>query len=121
MKKEKKKEVLAEGSPSHYNAILIEDLKSKMDQVIDGMRMNEERVSREMNEFRSDVKQEFGLVKAAIGKNSDGIKRLDSELKDFKTEVKAMEVRLSDKIDSFGNRLEEHEAKPIEIAHPRHS
>ena len=49
------------------------------------------------------------------------ISGVKGEIKEIRYDMKSMESRLSDKIDSFGNRLEEHEAKPIEIAYPRHS
>jgi len=62
----------------------------------------------EVNEFRSDV----NVLKADVSE-------LKIDVKEIRVEMKDMEVRLSDKIDSLHTRLDEHETKPINLAHPQ--
>ena len=45
-------------------------------------------------------------------------KKTDNLAADLRTEMKSMETRLSDKIDSIHTHIDEHEAKPLDIAHP---
>lgn len=65
-------------------------------------------VKEEVNELRSDV----NVLKADVTE-------LKTDVKEIRVEMKDMEVRLSDKIDSIHTRLDEHEAKPINLAHPQ--
>ena len=120
MKKEKKREVFANGSPAHYNAVIMEGIRSEMQVVVEGMQQTKVELQREIRDFREEVNGRFTIVEAAICKNSADIKELKTEMKSMQTEMKSMEVRLSDKIDASGNRLDEHEAKPMNIAHPTH-
>ena len=60
------------------------------------------------NAIRS-VKEEVELVKKDVG-------NLRMEMN---SKMDSMESRLSDKIDSIHTRMDEHEAKPINLAHPQ--
>lgn len=62
------------------------------------------------------LRKEF---KEGLEANQNAIKSVKEEVNEIRVEMKDMEVRLSDKIDSIHTRLDEHEAKPINLAHPR--
>jgi chromosome segregation ATPase len=132
----------------HYNAVLLEDLKSDMKAVIDGMESTKVTLRREMQEFRSEVNQRFdtiefvvrqhssdindlkadvgvlkadvGVLKADVGVLKTDVSNLNSKIGDLGTRIDSVESNLSEKIDKIGERLDDHETRiaALETARP---
>jgi hypothetical protein len=64
----------------HYNAIMIEELNSKIDIVIDGLEATKRELRGEISAFRTEVNNRFDMVEAAIKCNADGIRELKTIL-----------------------------------------
>ena len=92
------------GTVEHYNAVLIESLKSDMKMFMEGMEARSISVERELKDFRKDVTGRFGMLELAVTNNSQAIKEL-------KSEMGQMEKRLSDKIDRNNSKLDNHEER----------
>lgn len=102
-------------TPSHCNAVLLEDIRSKMELVIEGMNTTRSELKCEIGDFRKEVNQRFEIVESAIKHNSEKIENvrteLKSEIQDVRTELKDVETRLSGKIDKVGARVDNHEKR----------
>ena len=87
----KKKEDL-NGSPEHYNSVLLEDIKSKMELVIEGMYTIKDELSRKIDETKDELKQDIKLNQLAITKTREDMSamecRLKQEISDVRTELK---------------------------------
>ncbi len=119
----------------HYNAILLEDIKSKMELVIEGMQTVETRLTCRMDGMETRLMGEIDMLKLAVTVHSGEIKELRSEVKDIRSEVKdirsevkdikfemqAVETRLSDKIDKWDTRWDDHEDRITALEKPASS
>lgn len=133
----------------HYNAVLLEDIRSKMEQVIEGMEATKDELKKEARHLEQHLTQEIELLKSVVHKHSgtlgipddsyvlvgNRIKESNLQIVELRTEIKdmneglatklvdvkndmnAMETRLSNKMDAIGTRIDDHEAKPVNIAH----
>jgi len=114
----KKKEDL-NGSPEHYNSVLLEDIKSKMELVIEGMYTIKDELSRKIDETKDELKQDIKLNQLAITKTREDMSamecRLKQEISDVRTELKedmhSMENRLTEKIEGNNTRLKDHDKR----------
>ncbi len=95
----------------HYNAILIEGLRSDMKQVIESVDARMGGFERTLMEFRKETKEEFDGVKVILRQHSTEINELRTEMQAMGTEMHAMEGRLSAKIDGHTTRLDDHEGR----------
>ncbi|MBU4484250.1 hypothetical protein KKA47_02385 [bacterium] len=116
----------------HYNAILIESLKSEMKGVIEVVEESEAKSEKRDRELLKEMNQRFGTVEAALTHHTHEIKGLKSEVIGVQTEIKGLtkkvdentkkieentqaiktiDVHLSGKIDKFSNVLENHESR----------
>jgi len=112
----------------NYNAVLLEQLKSQMDLVIEGMHGTKESLTRRMDGFEERVNERFDILEAVVRGHSaelqeirsdmSGVKSeihglksdmggMKSEVHGLKSDMKSMEERLSDKIDRIGVNHEE--------------
>lgn len=64
----------------HYNAIMIEDLHSKIELVIEGLEVLRSEFRREISSFRNEVNGRFDVVEAAIRSHSHEIRNLHSKI-----------------------------------------
>jgi hypothetical protein len=130
------KDLKKEETIQHYNAVLFEDLKSKMELVIEGMETTKDELGREMKGIECRLVKEIELLKSVVHKHSDRfetvgnwyeifsnrIKENNLQIVELRTELKGdidrLEKNLSDKIDTIGARLDDHESKPAAVAHP---
>ena len=114
----KKKEDL-NGSPEHYNSVLLEDIQSKIGLVIEGMYTIKDELKREIKETRDELKQDIKLNQLAITKTREDMSamecRLKQEISDVRTELKedmhSMENRLTEKIEGNNTRLKDHDKR----------
>ena len=97
----------------HYNGILLEDINSKIDLLVEGLQASREETHKEIGEFRKEVNDRFEVLESVVRQNSTDIKtnstdikklisdvrELKIEMKDVHTEIVEVEQRLSDKID----------------------
>lgn len=107
------------GTVEHYNAILLEDIKSKMETVIEGMQATEGRLAAQMNDMKTELKGDIEMLKAVVTTHSGeindlkaGMSGLTAEVSGLKTEVQKLdakidqvEIRLSDKIEATRTEL----------------
>jgi hypothetical protein len=119
----------------HYNAILIEDIKSKMELVIEGMEGTKEVIRKEVKQSEQRVTGEIALLKTVVHRHSGDLEmeatirrglsenikennlqivETNKKIETLQEQIKQMEVRL---IDAINTRIDEHEAKPAAIAH----
>ena len=114
----KKKEDL-NGSPEHYNSVLLENIKLKMELVIEGMYTIKDELSRKIDETKDELKQDIKLNQLAITKTREDMSamecRLKQEISDVRTELKedmhSMENRLTEKIEGNNTRLKDHDKR----------
>ena len=144
----------------HYNAVLYEDLMSKMELVIEGMEGTRDVLREDMRQLEQRITGEIGLLKTVVHRhsgdleleatirrglsenikennlqvletnkkidtlqegvveNTKNIKELKEQVGQMEKKMDGMETRLSEKIDTIGDRLDDHEGKPAAIAHP---
>lgn len=106
------------GRVAHYNAILLESVNSKMDQVIEGVDSFRVSVDQKIGGLRDEMNGRFDIVEAAIRMNSQDIRGLKTDVSTLKTDVRGiksemheMETRLSAKIDRITDRVDNHEER----------
>ncbi|MFH0799741.1 MAG: hypothetical protein V2A66_06125 [Pseudomonadota bacterium] len=93
-----------EDTIAHYNAVLIEDLKSGMKQVIEGVEHTRVVLTEKIDSSEQRLSRRLEAVEFAVTKHS-------GEIKDLRTEMHEMEGRLSAKIDGHAARLDDHETR----------
>lgn len=129
-------EKVARKSDGHYNAILLEDISSKMDQVIEGMESTKQELRAEIGEFREHADHRFAVLEAAVTAHTKQIHDLTSEVKThgkilaehgakldahgakldrFEKNQRQMEERLSAKLDTIALRLDNHEGRIVAL------
>ena len=101
------KKIKPPNEAEHYNAIMIEDLHSKIDLVIEGLELTRRELRAEIKAVRNDVENQFSLVHAAIRCNADGIRELRTDMQHVKNRLDRME----DKMDHVIDRVDDHEAR----------
>lgn len=96
----------------HYNAILLEDIKSKMEAVIEGMQSVETRLTSKMDDMEAHLSSDITMLKTAVTAHSGEIKELKTavtahsgEIRKLESNMQAMEQRLDTKIDQVETRL----------------
>lgn len=117
-------------SIEHYNAVLLEEIKSDMKQVIEGMESTKSSIHKEMQEFRGEVNEHFRMTDFAIAKHSEQLQNIEKDVSTLKSdvstlksdvkEIKTTVKRMEEKFDSHETRLTTVEEK-IEthlIGHP---
>ena len=112
MKKQKEN---LNGSPEHYNSVLLEDIQSKIGLVIEGMYTIKDELKREIKETRDELKQDIKLNQLAITKTREDMSamecRLKQEISDVRVDMHAMENRLTEKIEGNNTRLKDHDKR----------
>jgi len=91
---------------AHYNAVMIEELRSSQKAVIEHVDIKIDALDRKLENFRSEVNNRFDIVEAAIKYNSMNIKELQAQMreaggniKDLQTSMMRVEGRLDDHED----------------------
>ncbi len=118
----------------HYNAVIIEHFNSQMQQVTEGMMSIKEELSNKIDEVQQKTDVRFDIIEAVLREHSKEIKILKTDVTGLKTDVaglktdvagikddmRAMETRLSRKIDGNNARLDDHETRitTLESVHP---
>lgn len=113
----------------HYNAVLLEDLHTKMDQVLESVIIFRNELKTEINDFRQEVNGRFAILEGAvkcnaaairrnselIQKNADNIKsmdkRLSGQIANVRTDMKSMDERLSGQIVDVRTDMKSMEAR----------
>lgn len=130
-----------EATLRHYNAILMEDINSKFNLVLESVQSFREEYKREIQEFRNETNQRFDVLELAVKDNTKQIKELKTdvgilktdvaglktdvaelkqETQSIRTELRQVEGRLSQKIDKIASVVVNHETRitVLETAHP---
>lgn len=120
----------------HYNAVLIEEIKDQMKQVLEAVDTSVGGVRQELGEFRKETHERFNDVEAVLHEHSRSIAELKTDVSCLKTdvsclktgmttmkadmtsmeqslrsEIRASENRLSQKIEATHARLDDHEVR----------
>ena len=124
----------------HYNSVLLEDIKSKMELVLEGMDVVKSELKKEMHNLDEKLTGEIELLKTVVHKHSVDIewetrtyrtitnsikennlqivansKKMEELDADLKVEMHCIEKNLSEKIDKIGERLDDHENRIVNI------
>ncbi|MBI4212144.1 MAG: hypothetical protein HY540_05845 [Deltaproteobacteria bacterium] len=86
----------------HYNAILIEDLKSEFRAVAEGLVGLQQKMETEHSAIRKDIKGLHGELTDHIGFTHNAFKSVREDIKELKTEINRVETTLTGEI----NRVE---------------
>ncbi len=102
----------------HYNAVLLEDIKSKMEFVLEGMDVVKNELKSEMHSLDRKITNEIELLKTVIHKHSSDInwsnniyKSLNNNIKENNLQITEVGKKLEDKIDKIGERIDDHETR----------
>ena len=114
---------------AHYNAILLEDVRHKLETVIESTQITRIELKQEMKTLREDLSGRIDLVEGALRHHSVAIQKLNTEVKDLRKdtgdlrkemgkmnqelqeEMHGMEQRLSTKLSGNTTRLADHEER----------
>lgn len=121
----KKASGTSETSVGHYNAILLEDIRHKMETVIEATQSTKIELKDEIKALRDDLSGRIDIVEGVLRHHSVGIQKLNHDVAGLKTDVgglktdvgglksemRQMEDRLSAKIDRVADRVENHETR----------
>ena len=106
------KDLETEETLDHRKVVLLEDIQSKMEQVIEGMDSTKTTLQNEMGEFRKEVNERFEMVDFGFKKIQTEMQEMRSELKEdirqLSTSLSETEKRLSDKLDMVDKKLDSH-------------
>ncbi len=118
MKKEPKamirtpvKDLKKSDSIEHYNAVLLEDIKSKMEQVIEVTETTKESIHKEMNEFREEVNQRFDMVESVVRAHSGQLQNIEITLAGHGRQLTDHGKQLTDhgkQLTDHGKQLTDH-------------
>src|SRR3989338_4710108 len=119
----------------HYNAVLLEDIKSKMELVIEGMEITKEFIHKEVSEFRCETNQRFDMIEGIVREHSGQLQNIEATLADHGRQLADHGKQLTDhgrqltdhgrqltdhggrldrietKVDKIGERLDNHETR----------
>ena len=119
----------------HYNAVLLEDIKSKMELVIEGMEITKESIHKEVSEFRCETNQRFDMIEGIVREHSGQLQNIEATLADHGRQLADHGKQLTDhgrqltdhgrqltdhggrldrietKVDKIGERLDNHETR----------
>ena len=112
----------------HYNAVLLEDIKSKMELVIEGMEITKESIHKEVSEFRCETNQRFDMIEGIVREHSGQLQNIEATLADHGRQLADHGRQLTDhgrqltdhggrldrietKVDKIGERLDNHETR----------
>lgn len=107
--------------------VLVEDTHSKMQLVIEGMQLTEERLTRKVDEFRQEFREDINMLKTIVTGHSEDLAGLKTDAAGLKTDVARLdnkmdrvEANLSAKIDKVMDRVDNHEVRitVLETEHP---
>lgn len=97
------------GTVQHYNAILLEDINSKMELVIEGMEATRTGIQSDMQQMESRLMGKIDLLEAAVTAHSGEINGLKTEVQRLDAKIDRVERNLSEKIDQQNTRWDGHE------------
>jgi len=109
----------------HYNAILLEDIDSKMQLVIEGMESTKTELNENMKNLEKKMDDRFDVLETVVRQNSKDITVLKQDVSVLKQDVSVlkqdvstikhdmnnMDERLSTKIDKLTDMVESHDTQ----------
>lgn len=129
----------------HYNAVLLEDIKSKMEFVIEGMESTKQSLKNDMNNLQENMTQEMELMKGVMHKYTEDLdirslwinnlknnvketnlqivqtnEKIDKFRAELTTTIGTSGTELSAKIDKIGEKIDDNDTRitTLETAHP---
>lgn len=112
-----------ERGPEHYNAILLEEVRSQMELVLEKVTGSEDRLMTAIRELRIEHDQRFDVIEAVLRQHSQILQqhdrqfekigqrldRVETQIVEMRQELSSTRQELSAKIDTTGVRLDHHE------------
>ena len=95
----------------HYNAVLLEDIKSKMELVIEGMEITKESIHKEVSEFRCETNQRFDMIEGIVREHSGQLQNIEATLADHGRQLADHGRQLADhgrQLTDHGRQLTDH-------------
>lgn len=89
-----------EDSIAHYNAVMIEEIRSTVRTELEGLHTKVDSLENKMGAFRCEVNARFDTVEAAIKVNAQGIRELQTRMN-----------HVEHKIDRIIDRVDDHEER----------
>jgi len=87
------KDLKTDDTIEHRKVILLEDIQSKMEQVIEGMCSTKESIHKEISEFRVEVNQRFDMIETVVRAHSGQLQNVEKDIKDIKLTVHRLEEK----------------------------
>lgn len=97
----------------HYHAVILEDVHSKMQLVLEGLKANSDRLVHVESAIArlEEGYAKIPLILEAVKANSDRLLTVESAVRGLKEDMLDMEHRLSSKINRITERFDHHEAQ----------
>ena len=111
----------------HYNAVLLEDIKSKIEFVLEAVDVTQNTLKSESKHLEERVTQEIELLKTVIHKHSDEIgfnarvfDSLSNNIKENNLQIVELRKKLAERLDKTDECLDDHETRIVglETTHP---
>lgn len=90
------KDLSTEETIEHRKVVLLEDIQSKMERVIEGMESTKETIHKETNEFRNEVNQRFDTIEKVVRQHSGQLQNIEKRLQSIETKVDKIDEHLND-------------------------
>ncbi len=132
------KDLNTEETLDHRKVILLEDIQSKMEQVIEGMESTKDSIKKDVGNLEIKLTQEIELLKSVVHKHSNDIewevrthesfrnnlkecnlqitesnKKIETLQSRLLSKIGQSETRLSNKIDKIGERFDDYEGRIV--------
>jgi hypothetical protein len=96
----------------HYNAVMLEDLKSKMDFIIEYMETMRREFDLKIDALRDEMNQKFDALNYKIDKVEERLnRRIDDVEARLNRRIDDVEARLTLRIDKIAVHLDAHESR----------
>lgn len=109
------KDLNREDTIEHYNAVLLEQIDSKMSTVIEVMEATKTELKRDMNNLEKKLTQDNELIKGALRDLAGRQIATDKKVDILTSEMHEVETRLTGKIDKIGEKVDNHEGRIVNL------
>ncbi len=117
------KDLKTEETLDHRKVILLEDIQTKMELVIEGMESTKESLTKKIGDFEDRVDQRFDMIECVVREHSGQLQNIEKQLADHGKQLadhgKLLAGhgerldRIETKIDKIGERLDDHEDRIV--------
>ncbi len=91
----------------HYNAVLLEEIRSQMNVVIETTEVTRETLEAKIEEVRTELKQEIQITQMAVKANSVKLQEHDQRFDNLEKDVKEIKQKLEGVVEKIERHDEE--------------